>query len=222
MYTHYAHCKNIIVKEGDIVLKGTIIGYCGDTGTTPTPGIGGQSHLHFEIQKNDPAIRGFSVYTSGLTVEEVQSIYEDPYVYLQGKFEPLVGGKVGGGYDWLQINNKGQVHPGIDLNVGGGYDDYGLPIYACEDSVVYKVIYNDGGWGNHLFLLPINNLEEQELMSAKDEILAVIADLKKEQDKMLQMMTNRNGENRLENTGKNVSQLVEHAGLKPVGKKEDK
>ncbi len=43
--TVYAHNSNNIVKEGDVVPRGAIIGYSGNTGAVTGP------HLHFEIRK---------------------------------------------------------------------------------------------------------------------------------------------------------------------------
>ena len=44
--TLYAHCSSIIVREGQYVSKGTIIGYVGSTGNSTGP------HLHFEVRIN--------------------------------------------------------------------------------------------------------------------------------------------------------------------------
>jgi len=44
--TFYSHLKNFIVKEGDVLKKGQLIGYVGSTG------ISTGSHLHYEVIKN--------------------------------------------------------------------------------------------------------------------------------------------------------------------------
>lgn len=44
--TLYAHCSEILVKEGDEIIQGQIIAKTGNTGNTTGP------HLHFEIRKN--------------------------------------------------------------------------------------------------------------------------------------------------------------------------
>ena len=45
--TLYAHCSEILVKEGDEVEKGTKIAKVGSTGNSTGP------HLHFEIRYQD-------------------------------------------------------------------------------------------------------------------------------------------------------------------------
>lgn len=41
--SRYGHCDEIVVKEGDMVKRGDLIGYVGSTGTSTGP------HIHFEI-----------------------------------------------------------------------------------------------------------------------------------------------------------------------------
>lgn len=48
--TLYAHCNDILVKEGDIVSSGQVIGTVGNTGRSTGP------HLHFEIRVDDRCI----------------------------------------------------------------------------------------------------------------------------------------------------------------------
>lgn len=50
MKSLYMHLSKILVKTGQVVLKGELIGYSGSTGRTTGP------HLHFEIRKNNLAV----------------------------------------------------------------------------------------------------------------------------------------------------------------------
>jgi murein DD-endopeptidase MepM/ murein hydrolase activator NlpD len=46
LVTRYGHCKSILVKQGDVVSKGDIIGKIGSTGRSTGP------HVHYEVLKN--------------------------------------------------------------------------------------------------------------------------------------------------------------------------
>ena len=41
--TLYAHCQSLAVEKGDVIRKGDVIGYVGNTGQSTGP------HLHFEV-----------------------------------------------------------------------------------------------------------------------------------------------------------------------------
>ena len=166
-YLHMAHLKDIRVVRGGSYEKGHTIGTVGDSGSP------GASHLHFEVQK----VYRPTQYTTGLSKSEVQDLYLNPYLYLAEPYTevPLPNGKVTG-WDWLQLNNKGQIHPGIDLNVGSGYDDYGHAIHLPENGECVYVGRDEGGWGNHLLFKVLNPMIMDEVNALKTEL----ANLKKE------------------------------------------
>ncbi len=53
LFTVYAHNRKNLVRKGDDVKKGQIIGYVGNTGNATT------SHLHFEVRDGSKAINPF-------------------------------------------------------------------------------------------------------------------------------------------------------------------
>ncbi|GAB0174802.1 MAG: hypothetical protein HHAS10_06810 [Candidatus Altimarinota bacterium] len=58
LYSGYLHLSEILVKEGDIVRKGDMIGRVGLTGITTTP------HLHFQIDTPDAPFHPYWHFTS--------------------------------------------------------------------------------------------------------------------------------------------------------------
>ncbi|NNM50925.1 MAG: M23 family metallopeptidase [Pseudomonadales bacterium] len=46
LYTHYAHCSNVTVHQGDVVSTGQLIAHMGSTGRSTGP------HLHYEVLEN--------------------------------------------------------------------------------------------------------------------------------------------------------------------------
>lgn len=51
------------------------------------------------------------------------------------------------GYEFLEINNQGQIHSGWDLNKGAPSDDLGEPVLAMTDGEVVFSEHTAGGWG---------------------------------------------------------------------------
>lgn len=68
--TLYAHCSKIIVKPGQKVKRGEIIGYVGNTGRSTGP------HLHYEVIKNGKKINPIHFFYQDLTPEEYEKIIE--------------------------------------------------------------------------------------------------------------------------------------------------
>lgn len=66
--TLYGHMRNYIVKKGQKVKRGEIIGYVGNTGKSTAP------HLHYEVRKNKERINPVYYFSSELSTEEYEEI----------------------------------------------------------------------------------------------------------------------------------------------------
>ena len=66
--TLYAHLQKYIVKKGQKVKRGEVIGYVGNTGTSVAP------HLHYEVHKNGRKINPVNFYYNDLTPEEYEKM----------------------------------------------------------------------------------------------------------------------------------------------------
>jgi len=62
--TLYGHCEKVLVKPGDIVKRGDIIGLVGSTGLSTCP------HLHYEVHVNGNAVNPINYYANDLSAEE--------------------------------------------------------------------------------------------------------------------------------------------------------
>jgi murein DD-endopeptidase MepM/ murein hydrolase activator NlpD len=65
--TLYAHMSHVVVRVGEKVKRGQIIGYVGNTGTSTGP------HLHYEVMKNGEKVDPAFYFYSDITPEQ----YED-------------------------------------------------------------------------------------------------------------------------------------------------
>lgn len=68
--TIYAHLSKILVKKGQKVKRGDVIGLVGNTGTSTGP------HLHYEVRKNNRPIDPVNFYMNDLTPEEYDLMLE--------------------------------------------------------------------------------------------------------------------------------------------------
>jgi len=68
--TLYAHMSKYIVKRGQKVKRGEVIGYVGSTGTSVAP------HLHYEVMKNKRKINPVNYYYNDLNPEEYEKMLE--------------------------------------------------------------------------------------------------------------------------------------------------
>jgi len=68
--TLYAHMTKYIVKRGQKVKRGEIIGYVGSTGTSVAP------HLHYEVHKDNKKINPVNFYYNDLNPEEYEKMLE--------------------------------------------------------------------------------------------------------------------------------------------------
>jgi murein DD-endopeptidase MepM/ murein hydrolase activator NlpD len=68
--TLYAHMTKYIVRKGQKVKRGEVIGYVGSTGTSVAP------HLHYEVIKDGRKINPVDFYYNDLTPDEYEKILE--------------------------------------------------------------------------------------------------------------------------------------------------
>ncbi|MEA3445111.1 MAG: M23 family metallopeptidase [Bacteroidota bacterium] len=68
--TLYAHMSKFNVKKGDVVKRGDVIGYVGDTGTSTAP------HLHYEVWKDGKKVNPKNFFFKDLTPEQYDKMIE--------------------------------------------------------------------------------------------------------------------------------------------------
>ena len=66
----YAHMSQILVREGQKVKRGQVVGSVGSTGTSVAP------HLHYEVRRNDKPIDPINYYFNDLTPEQYDKMIE--------------------------------------------------------------------------------------------------------------------------------------------------
>ncbi|WP_298782079.1 M23 family metallopeptidase [uncultured Polaribacter sp.] len=66
--TIYAHMSKIKVQKGDVVKRGDLIGFVGNTGLSVSP------HLHYEVHKNGVALNPLNFYYGNLSLEEFAAL----------------------------------------------------------------------------------------------------------------------------------------------------
>lgn len=68
--TLYAHMSKILVREGQQIKRGDVIGLVGNTGTSTGP------HLHYEVRKNGVPVNPINYYLNDLTPEQYDEMIE--------------------------------------------------------------------------------------------------------------------------------------------------
>lgn len=68
--TFYAHLDKYIVKRGQYIKRGDLIGYVGNSGTSTAP------HLHYEVIKDGRKVNPVNYYFNDLTPEEYDIMLE--------------------------------------------------------------------------------------------------------------------------------------------------
>jgi murein DD-endopeptidase MepM/ murein hydrolase activator NlpD len=68
--TLYGHLSKKVVKPGQKIKRGELIGYVGNTGQSMGP------HLHYEVWKNGTPVNPVIYFTSDITPEEYNAILE--------------------------------------------------------------------------------------------------------------------------------------------------
>lgn len=144
-----------VVKVGQWVRRGTLLGYVGSTGNSTGP------HCHYDIANRK--LLSFTSYVYGWSYQAVKSVFLDPTPYVKNNL-PMKASPPLMGYHYLQgvrdPKNGLYFHPGSDLN---GINDLGMPIYAPTEGRVVCALGTswlkgklgklfpqnwNGGWGN--------------------------------------------------------------------------
>lgn len=145
MYHHLAHFDEMLIKKGDRVKRGQLIGYVGTTGASTAP------HLHYEILKKRP--KTWTQYTAGMSRQEVAEAYIDPKRYIDPKNHIPAKSDRFTGYEFLEkLKYKKQYHPGVDINSGkSGWADFRQPVLSPADGEVLFADHDghNQGWGDH-------------------------------------------------------------------------
>lgn len=144
-FHHHGHMNAApLVKAGQQVRKGQLIGYVGKSGTD-------HAHNHYEVSKAKPPSWVF--YPKGKTMQWVKDHYEDPRKYINEALNlPSKWGNKAAGLKYLEYYQPHNVfHPGIDINDGAGNADLGNPIRSTVDGVV-RFTGNNAGWGHHIWI----------------------------------------------------------------------
>jgi murein DD-endopeptidase MepM/ murein hydrolase activator NlpD len=68
--TLYGHMTRFVVRVGQQVKRGQLIGYVGSTGLSTAP------HVHYEVRKNDETVNPINFYYNDLTPEQYQKLIE--------------------------------------------------------------------------------------------------------------------------------------------------
>ena len=75
--TRYAHLQKALVRKGQKVKRGQLIGFVGNSGKTT--GV----HLHYEVRKNDVPVDPINFFYNDLTPDEYEQILEQSTVPIQ-------------------------------------------------------------------------------------------------------------------------------------------
>lgn len=68
--THYAHLSKILVRNGEKVTRGQLIGLVGNTGKSTAP------HLHYEVRKNGRAVNPIYFFYNDITPGQFEQMLE--------------------------------------------------------------------------------------------------------------------------------------------------
>ncbi len=68
--TLYGHMSEILVRKGQKVMRGEVIGLVGNTGTSVAP------HLHYEVHKDGRAVNPANYYFNDLTPDQYEELLE--------------------------------------------------------------------------------------------------------------------------------------------------
>jgi murein DD-endopeptidase MepM/ murein hydrolase activator NlpD len=79
--TRYAHLNRILVHEGDVVTRGTVIGYLGDTGKSTGP------HLHYEVRHHDRPVNPITYFADDIKDEDYDKIIKAQQGHISGGTE---------------------------------------------------------------------------------------------------------------------------------------